>query len=86
MDGKSEKAAVTMPPPCQTPLSLEARHSSPNPEAAPEMANYLQGWPLHTLSLALVFALPLTERLLAELPMSKAVSCPLSCEPRSVHR
>ena len=65
-DEKSEEAVVTALPSCQTPASLEARHSSPESEADREVANYLQGWPLHALSLALVFAVPLDMRFLAD--------------------
>lgn len=66
IDEKSEEGVVTAPPSCQTLASLEARHPSPNPEADREVANYLQGWPLHALTLALVFAVSLDKRSLAD--------------------
>lgn len=61
-DEKSGEVEVAMPPSGQTPASIEAGNSSLNPEADREVATYLHGWPLHTLSLASVFAPPLKLR------------------------
>lgn len=86
MAEKIDESIGTAPPSRHTSVSLEAQNLSAYPEAEGEVANYLQGWPLHAVTLALVFTVPLNGRQSANQCACKALSGSLSCEPRSIDR
>ena len=51
---KTEESGALGPPSGQTPASLEAGRPVSEREAEDEVTNYLQGWPLHVVTLASV--------------------------------
>lgn len=69
MTEKSEEAAATGQPSDQTPVSLESARFPSDPkvgevEEVEEDTNYLQGWPLHVVTLASVSTVMLAYQLL----------------------
>lgn len=83
---KTDESVGTAPPSRHTSVSLEAQNLTPYPEAEGEVVNYLQGWPLHAVTLALVITILLNGSYSANWCACKALSGSLPCEPRSIDR